>query len=160
VAIVASNKPLLDSVVFGWSGDPAFGRPDTNDEEDPALKEWINKWRVAGETGDYSPLVAEGATPTLFKFRPIGGSKLRKITDLTGQDAPSQMAELAFRVGLVGISNLDGGPKVERKVDQRYTALGEMASRDVVDFLDGLDVNIVGELGIAIFLRSHNLSKK
>jgi hypothetical protein len=110
-----------------------------------------------------------GAKPTLFYFRPIEASRMRRLIDLLGGKAGIIAAELAFRMAIVRIENLgiDDAPKLEKSVDPDARTLGQILKRDVSDWFDALAAAagapfgaIVHELGSEVYARGLSVSGK
>ncbi len=116
---------------------------------DEALLQDANLLRVARETGDWLPLIVDGKTPTRFTMRVIPGHVFRKIVDL--EVGSSQRQALLFRAACVGISGIE--PFKFSLVKDQEHGLGQLASLEVVDFLDAVDLNIVNELALAVMNR-------
>lgn len=140
-----------------WSGDPAFHQPADSDE---ARAEHAAKIKRARETGDWSPLLIDGETPTKFVMRPIKGDQWRWLVDeATREDehrmGPALFNQLMFRCAVVSVKNL--GMKVNE--DQvRHKKLGMIAPKDIPDVLDSIDASIVTELAGVAFERARNIN--
>jgi hypothetical protein len=144
-----------------WPGDPAFVQPPSDESE---LKEYERKLRVARETGDWKPLLVEGAQPTAFImgqvdrsiWRALGGRMMLPSSNPRWIGSAEGVA-LLFRLALVKIVGLD--VEVDRRPDPRWEGW-VMASPEVVNVLDAIDMGIVGELGDQVYLRLRGLSGK
>lgn len=151
-----SNQKEYDTY---WSGDPAFHQPAADaSEEDRA--EHAAKVKRAQETGDWSPLLIEGETPTKFVMRPIDGNQWRWLVDESSRDDQFKMGaaifwSLMFRCAIVRVVNL--GMKVS-DTPVKHAKLGMIAPQDIPNLLDTIDASIVTELAGAAFERARNLN--
>ena len=115
---------------------------------DSALLKDENLVRIARETGDWSALIVEGQTPTRFTMRVIPGHVFRKIADSALGEV--ERLSMLFRASCTAISGLEPF-KFTTVKDRDY---GVLASVDVTDLLDSVNINIVNELGSAAMNRS------
>ena len=145
-----------------WSGDSAFVQlPDDADAD--AIKAHADKWRVARETGDYSALEVEGASPpTIFTFRQLNHDQTATLLDMSRsrQHGVAVVNSLAFMTAIDKVSNL-GDAKIERNV--LHSQLGLIASSDffaAAGVPPAVSVPIVLELGEIVFERMASLAKK
>lgn len=142
-----------------WSEDPAFVQPP-EDATGEQRKEHANRVRIARETGDWSPLVAQNAQPTKFVMRPLKGALARKLLDDInfGRVGSAVLASIAFRAALVTIEN---GPTHWPAVSQvNHPDYGPLVAQEVADAIDGEDLAIIGELGGVILNRARGPSPK
>jgi hypothetical protein len=136
-----------------YSGDPALVQLGA-DASKAQHEERVRKLAIARKTGDWSEFRIEGQLPTKFGMRLIGSEPLRKLRDLHEKDGLTNVwAALCFRCALVDVTNL-GDFSVRRSIVDRYPELGAIATEDVCTVLDGIDPDIVNELGVAAFVRS------
>ena len=145
-----------------FSKDDAFAFPVRGAEDDAAWAaistEWARKVSQARETGDLTPILIEGQTPTLFSVTPMPAATLRKVIDRfgAGHIGPAEMASIVFRACVTSISNF-GAYEIKTTRDPDY---GRMATADLVQILDEINPAIVGEIGGYIFERATNPSPK
>lgn len=154
----SAQKPYDDF----WSGDPAFTQlpPDATPEQIQERKAAVLRAR---ETGDWSALRIEGREPTKFVMKPLRGEFYRQLIDYVaiGRVGAGMSAHYAFRAGIVEIPEMpqwDGAPKKIRRT--AIEGLGEMAMSDVADYLDGIDLTIITELGGELIRRAREVSPK
>jgi hypothetical protein len=158
-----------------YSGDPALIQPPDppkdeaqNDAYLDARKEYDAKLRVARETGQWQSLVVPGEAPTIFKLRPIPGELYRALLDKLGGGGvgPGRLNAQLFRCAVRGVTNLKDENGLDIKIDLVPNPIaelrehGKIASPDIVDYLDGLDVRIVTELGELVFVRASRIPPK
>jgi hypothetical protein len=117
---------------------------------DEALLQDANLLRVARETGDWSPVIIEGMTPTKFTLRPLQGRLLRKISDLEIGGATKN--SVIVRAAVIDVIGLDGF-KLKLEPDKEY-GLGSIATQEFTDCLDFIDAGIVNELALLIWQRA------
>lgn len=153
-----SNQKTYDEF---WSGDPAFVQPPAEPAEDAddatikkyreAVDDHVRKLKHARATGDWSALLAGADQPTRFVMRPLPGHLFRMITDLVTSEriGPAETNGLILRAALVGVVNL-GDVEVDHKTDSTYPKLGKIATVDVPNLLDRIDIGIVAELATSI----------
>lgn len=141
------------------SVDPAFAQlPDNADE--PTKAEHDRKWDVARDTGDYTPLLADGRTisdATKYVLQPIAGHQMRKLIDLrtAGRIGNHEQAQLAFRLALVDVSGFPGLViKREPHEDPALAGLGKMLSLEAANTIDAESRAIIGELGTLAWVRA------
>lgn len=146
-----STRPLTDSFALAWERDDAF---DTERES------FVNDYLVALETLDWAKLCKPGELPTLFHFRPLSSAQLRAIADAAGGRLATVTA-LAFRAALVRVENCDAMPKLVRRIESSYSAVGPLVQQEIVDLLDlhsqlaGAEWgSIVSTLGGLVVMRS------
>lgn len=163
-----SNQKTYDEF---WSGDPAFRQaPPTPDTKDPAVLEQHAKAlaehkrlvKTARELGDWSSILVEGGEhPTKFQMRPIPGHIFRVILDLSNAEAigPAETNMLILRAALVGVSNL-GDVEIRHAVDSAYPKLGMIATAEITNLLDAIDIGIVAELAGTVRDRFMGVSPK
>lgn len=130
------------------------------DADAKAVKEHAAKVKRCRETGDWSGLLIQGATPTKFVMRPIAGSQLRWLTDQLGRTDEFRIGlgvalALLFRCAFVDVHNL--GIEVDAKTSQ-HRDLGSIASVKVTNLLDSIDASIVAEIADAAFERARDLN--
>lgn len=121
-----SRAPQTDSFTLVWEKDSALDRArlDSEHAADESKPDFGTAYVAALDTLDFTPLLREGATPTLFKFRPIVGMDLLSLLDNSAGDLVKHA--VAFRMAIREIRNLPGLELVERKADQRFRDLGQM----------------------------------
>lgn len=142
-----------------WSGDPAFVQaPSGEDEATRELqKEHYAKVRRARETGQWGELRIADKQPTKFIMKSLRGEAMRWINDQRQISDPAKalgdtaLTSIAFRAALVKIENLGFDFKLEF---EDHPGLGTIATRGIVDFLDGVDPSIVTELGMVALWRA------
>ncbi len=105
------------------------------------LTEWRRPLDVARETGDYTPILVEGARPTIFRLRQVPASLWAKLDGYTAGMHETQHAQLIFRVAVVG---LDGevpmaalDKKLAKAVDKAFADLGPIQPEAFVDLFTG-----------------------
>lgn len=139
--------------------DPAFEIPRQADETDETYeKRKAAAFARARETGDLSPILVDGAKPTLFTVRPMPSEVLRRLIDDRTNDriGEAESAAIALRACLVSVDNF-GGVEVKSTTDDRY---GRIATNDVITALDQIDPVIVSELGGVLISRAVSPSPK
>jgi hypothetical protein len=143
-----------------WSGDPAFTKPNMDDDE--AVAAHIAKIKRARDTGDWNEILIPGKIPTKFVMQPIKGEQWRWIYDRNRcSDAEKEMGDavslaFCFRCSVVEIANTGiDGFKLEF-VDHPH--LGRIASADIVNMLDASDRSIVTELGLVASMKARDIS--
>lgn len=99
---------------------------------------WREQYDRACETGDWSALLVPGKVPTLFHVRPIGVTAWTDFRHAVREMVWEQSAQLAFRLGVTGISNLNLGIKIERRPyvgpdGTAYPSFGDVLTAAVVD---------------------------
>lgn len=153
-------KPLSAQKPFDtyYSGDPAIFQLDaTSTDEERA--EYVHKYKLARQSGNWTGLIVDGQTPTRFTFRIIPGDLRRKLYDRlpkdqdgnTTGDSSSEWWTLVFRCAITEIANC-GELKVERVRDNDLGAV--IATPDVTNALDEITPFIVNELGRYAWERS------
>jgi len=149
MTLVCSRDPALDTPPDIEDGDGAT--PEETAKAQAAWTEWARKIEQARETGAWASLIKDGAQPTMFEVRPFPGVPLRKLIDARsrGEIGEVECAALAFRICLIGVSNL-GDAKVTKTAHSRF---GDMASEDITNLLDSIEPRIVSELGNLVFQR-------
>lgn len=147
-----------------WTSDDALEQPpaaparDASPEEHAAHKEadaaYHAKLRAAWETGDWSPLLIPGKSPTKFVCAQVDREIWRSImerhllpADNKQHISNQRMYSLVFRLAVVDIVGLDG-VKVRREHDEEWG--WTMATRDIVNVLDAGSMHIVSEIGAVI----------
>lgn len=152
-----------------WTGDPALLQPPTEPAEDAdsTVKarysrdkaDYDLKLKLAYERGQWDELVIPGRAPTKFVMHPVRGTLIRRLADrmLGGRIGKAEMKQLAFRMAVESIENCDEFELGEPIVDREY---GAMAAESVADFLDGIDLDIVTELGGIVIKRAQESSPK
>lgn len=164
-----SNQKVYDE---HWSGDEAFvqlPKAPAADSDDAgavavykaALASHQQRWRIARETGDITPLLVGTEQPTKFQLRPVPGNVFREIIDrvTAGEIGAAATNTLMLRAALVGVVGL-ADMEVRVAVDQSYPKLGKIATVDVPNFLDRVDPSIVAELATVIRERCLGVSPK
>lgn len=150
-----------------YSGDPALLQlADGADEE--TRKSYESTIRVARETGQIGPLVVPGEMPTIFKLRAIPGELYREMMDrLRGvRVGPGRLNAMLFRAAVRGVANLRDPDGVEIAVELVPNPIADLrehgliASPEIVDYLDALDVRIVTELGELALERAMHIAPK
>lgn len=156
-----------------YSGDPAFVQPPPMPPEgaspaDIALViqlrvEHAHRITVARDTGDWSPLMIEGETPTRFVMRPLVGELYRNLRDLfkdrtVGVEISNHVV---FRAALRRVHGL-GDLKVELELHENpeLEMLGKIAGPAIPNALDAIDRAIVNELAVAAFEKGGRSSPK
>lgn len=96
-----------------WSQDPALKLPEDPAERERALKQ-------ATDTGNWTPLIAEGQQPSLFHFEALTRQELgwwdgeRRHSSLHGRPlSPIEANDLLVRIALRRVDNF-GSVTVER----------------------------------------------
>lgn len=95
-------------------------------------EKWRADYKRACETGEWSGMLAPGKAPTIFHVRQIGvsaWSTFKRVARTLGQD---EIALLAFRLGVVSISNLALPIKVTHEPHPE-PGLGDVMPAAVVD---------------------------
>lgn len=138
-----------------YTGDPAFVQLDDNASAD-ARAEHERKLKLARLTGNWSDLLVEPtAKPTKFGFRIIPSEMRRKLVDMIGASENARLSlewiALCFRGAIVDVANL-GDVRVAKV---KHPEFGVIASTDICDLLDGIDPQIVNELGLRAWERSN-----
>lgn len=141
-----------------FSGDEALRRGATPEEK----TEIARLIKVARETGDWRPLAVEGKQPTKFTFKPLSGDVYRTMVDmLTAREiGAAKMPQIAFRAAFSAVSNLGIDLDADQSKKVNHPKLGELASTQLTDLLDGCDVSIVTELGGEVLRRAQEVSPK
>jgi hypothetical protein len=120
-------------------------------------EEWRNRFEIATETGKWDGLLAEGKTPTVFRVRQVPLTAWDAFKRAVRQMGEDEIKTLAFRLGVVGIENLNLGVKVERGPylgddGRKERTFGDVLSEDVPNAIaqapKGKDV--VHRIGLAI----------
>jgi hypothetical protein len=105
------------------------------------IREWRRPLDVARETGDYTPILVEGARATVFRIRQIPASLWAKLDGYTAGMHETQHAQLIVRVAVIGldgevpIAALD--KKYAKAVDKAFADLGPIQPEAFVDLLTG-----------------------
>lgn len=144
-AIDAPDRALFPD---GADGDAAFAEAEA---------EFINKFRVARETDCYEPVLRAGASPTMFKLRPLRGRIWDRLRDLDVGDR--ERAGLGVRLALVGVENL-ALSSLKPVKDPEYPTLGPMASEKVLQELHAISPALIVELAGEVASRSANPPKR
>ncbi len=117
------------------------------------LVEWRRPLDVARETGDYAPILVDGAKPTKFRLRQIPASLWAKLDGYTAHLPDTQHAQLIFRVAVVG---LDGDIPMEamdkkyaRAVDKAFADLGPIQPEAFVDLFTGAE-KVIDEIAVHV----------
>lgn len=120
------------------------------------IREWRRPLDVARETGDYTPILVDGAKPTKFRIRQIPASLWAKIDGHTAHLPDTQHAQLIFRVAVVG---LDGEFPIEamdkryaRAVDKAFADLGPIQPEAFVDLFTGAE-KVIEEIAVHVIDR-------
>lgn len=140
-----------------YSGDPAFAQaPPLASREQ--LAEHEHRVKVARETGDWSPLAVEGVQPTKFTMKPLRGQQYRRIVDdlLASRIGRGEANSLAFRCAVLEIVNF-GAFEMKFVETEKW---GKIASVDVSNAIDAIDLRIVTELGEEALRRAQDISPK
>lgn len=142
------------------SVDPVFAQLADNatDEQKTA---YVDAWQRARETGEHTPLLAEGhalAEATKFVLRQLPGSIVRQLSDLRAKVGESVFRQLVIRLALVSIVNGPEAGKPGYHEDANLRSLGKMAPLTVVDALDSISYAIVNELAILAWVRALDVS--
>lgn len=142
-----SNQQTYD---LFWSGDPAFVQGDSKEHE--------RKLEVARDTGDWSPLLIQGQTPTKFVTRQIPGDLRRRLVDwyeahkLGARELDALLVRLAV-TDVVGFGDF-------RLKFTAHDDWGRIATTDLPNALDQYAPGAVAELAFQIFNRMMNPSGK
>ena len=146
---------LQNEYTLCFSGDPALDLPALPAEDDPghaaAVAAREIKLKNARETGSWP--IKPGETPTIFRFKPVGGSAVRWWSGQSQRESLSALEdiELMFRLALVGV---DGLPGVTMQHDKRGKfPLVTIATMDQI-YASGAGPAAVVELGAYIAERS------
>lgn len=165
VSLVGKRNSLQGTFSLVYSGDPALQprpadlpkdapddakaqRKDDQDQYDAALK-------ACRETGNWSPLVKPGDSPTVFRFEMPRGEQKRLVQDRAGVFvAASQHATASaflFRATCKDASNWPASaPKLTFVKDGGL----DLLSSDIVEFLDEeVSQSVIGELSTQILMR-------
>lgn len=152
------RRPPSNVVAYDdfYSRDPAIIPPPADPKD---REERDRKLAVARETGDWSEIVVPGATPARFKMLPLKGNVYREICDsLESKRVGSRrMFQVAFRCAIQGV--VDPGLDVTIKTEDTER-FGKVATADVADYFDRIDIGIVDELGNEAMRRARDLSPK
>lgn len=143
-----------------WSGDDAIVQLPKGASK-KRQEEHARKLRIARETGDWAPILVAGAQPTRFKCRPVAGNHFRRLLDrnLAGAIGEGECRALLLRMSLVDVVNLPGPDGEPFAVSLGASEYGQIASTEVIDYLDSINPGIVSELGVVLFLRATDLGK-
>jgi hypothetical protein len=148
--------PLSESFALAWEHDPALDR---------SRETFSHDYQVAVETLNWEPLCIPGQKPTLFHFRAINGSVLRRLME--GGHGVLTGTEFAFRIGLIRVENFEGCPAVKRGRDPEHPGYGDMAGQDVLNVLDEVPKllgqpagSLVAALGDLVIKRSTGFDPK
>lgn len=152
--------------------DPTFVQPPqladgASDEDREAFKrsveEYVAKLKAARETGDWAPMLAPGKSlneATKFTLLQIDRNLWREWLDrstlpyeASTRIGPASLRALLVRAAVKAIPGCE--VKIERRPDSKWAA--EMAQPELIDYLDGNDPRIVGELGNRIIDRLRGL---
>lgn len=138
-----------------FSGDAALDLPALPAETDPGYAAAVAArdlaLKNARETGNWP--IRPGETPTIFRFKPVGGSAVRWWSGQSQRESLSALEdiELMFRLALDGI---DGLPGVTVQHDKRGKfPLVTVATMDQI-YASGAGPAAVVELGAYIAERS------
>lgn len=159
-----------------WSGDPALTLAPIPPEpvalpSEPAesLRDRVAAWKQdtaailarnaelydrALETGDWSPILKPGETPTKFRVRQIPGSVRRVLDRVWAGTEWREQVLFAFRLAVIDIIDGPIGSKIELSehvgIDGKPTGLGPALPVEVCDALDRITLAIINDLGILI----------
>lgn len=154
-----------------WSEDPAFEQAPAHPgdsasaEQLAAFKkaeaEYTTKLFAAWDTGNWAPLRIEGGgEPTKFVMRPIPSSAGALLADMMqAQRGENEVYTLAFRIALVGVSNLEGA-KVAPVNDERFGRIASLSWMDDVGITGAMGVRLLRELGSRAMSRASSLGPK
>jgi hypothetical protein len=144
---LAAFRPVTDTFPLAWEHDPALDR----ERED-----FAHAYELACDTGDWSAISQPGMRPALFIFRLIDAHHLRLLNDI--EAGPALQTELGFRMSLVKIEDWgdDSGPKLDRKPDPAYPALGPLVSKPAQQFLDAISL----AAGMRVGAITHSLGER
>ena len=133
-----SNRQTYD---LFWSGDPAFIQGKGEDHD--------RKVERAQETGDWSPLLIQGQTPTKFVARQLPGDIKRKLFDRWDATGSRELDSLIVRLAIVDVVGFGDFQLAFAKHD----AWGRMASLELPNALDDFAPSAVQDLAVQIFRR-------
>lgn len=133
-----------------YSGDPSLCLPSDPAERAKALE-------VARETGDWTPLIHAGESPTVFTVRPITGALLDwMMSEGRRRDVSDpEMNVLALRVALVRVEGF-GDAKVQTAPAGHEDEF-RIATPKIIEELyaiDGVGRAVVQELGALVWKRA------
>ncbi len=162
---LTAHQSLQGRFALVYSGDPALQpRPadlpddtaaDVRAERTAAQAKHDHALTVARDTGNWTPLIIPGTTPTLFSFELPLGSKRRKLIDLYQRhdraDEHASASAALFRATCKDATSLpEGAPTLTFVVEGGISMLAD----DVVDFLDGrVGPYLIGEFAETIYER-------
>jgi hypothetical protein len=134
---------MIHEFDLAWSEDPAFDPGKARAEAGPSPA-----FDAARELGDYAPVLLEGETPTLFRFRRLTGDTIRRLTDdvQAGRLGWMGLSQTAFRYGFRSVSGLPG---FEAKFGKLHGQ--QILTEAGTDYLDAIAPGIVNELGTYIY---------
>jgi hypothetical protein len=144
---------------FYWR-DPAFIQPPEDGEDlEKAREAHSQRMKTARETGSWTDVSIEGKQPTKFVMRPLPGTIGRRLSDklVSGALGYAELYALAFRASIVSIENLGSDYKIKLVA---HEWLGDIASEEVVNMLDALELGIVNDLGSDAYERAKRPSGK
>jgi hypothetical protein len=157
-SLVFSEDPALDLPELGELAPNAPAEEVAARQE--RAKERSHKLKVARETGRWDAITRPGDKPTTFSFRALRGTTLTWLHAEQSREKMSdeELYELAFRLALTSIDNLDGfelqfEPIGDRKalhrscVDRLY-AIGQPIGQPM------LGHRLVYELGMFVMERA------
>ena len=134
-----------------WSKDPALRLPENPDEAARALK-------LATDTGNWTPLIAEGQQPSLFHFEALTRRELgwwdgeRRHSSIYGRPlSPIEANDLLIRIALRRVDNF-GDAKVERTA--AAAGVPGLADEKVIEAVNAAAPTALAEFADAIIERS------
>lgn len=112
---------------------------------------WRETYDRACETGRWDGLLVAGKTPTVFHVRQIGISAWAAFQRVIRTLGQPEIAQLAFRLAVVGIDNLPLPVKLTR-APHAEPALGDALPAEVVDAIGSAEGgrDVVFRVGLAI----------
>lgn len=138
------------------SFDDALATPPADAHEE-AKTAFAAAFGRALELANWSEVLDPGKTPTRFALRLIAGEPFRRLVVDSSKGFNIEVQALAFRMGVRGVSGMDGAPTLSWTKHERY---GDMLTSEAVAFFDGIDRNIVNEVGSYILSRSISIGPK
>lgn len=155
------QRPLTDTFSLIYAFDEAVDSSKFATEE-----ERIDAWKGCVERLDFSPMLADGAQPTVFVFRALKSNEAAMLRELNV--GPEMLARLTFRLCLKEIQN-GGKIEIKRTTDRFWPQLGQMLVESLTELLAEASCHesigrqrgdLLVFLGAQVYQRSENPSPK
>jgi hypothetical protein len=154
-----------------WSEDPAFEQApkhpgdSASEEEIKSYKEadadYTTRLFAAWDTGNWQSLrVQGGGEPTKFLMRPLPSEAGGVLADMRkAGSGDNELHTLAFRIALLGISNLEG-VKVAPTDDERFGRIASLSWMTDVGLTGALGMRLINELGSRVIYKATTIGPK